>query len=172
VSLLIHSLLHLLVVWNMFICSLDYHSIYYNCFILHLASCAREDCLDLFPWWAHWLFTFFLPCSYGLDHCSYGLGPKESMRFYVNALVMTHVCSVMLFVSHIVIVFSLMVLPLLWDEFLWWSKIFLLWNMSSEPSLFVGFLVLRWFSQANFSISYSSLRCLIVRSSFWALEIA
>jgi hypothetical protein len=26
---------------------------------------------------------FLLPCSYGLDHCLYGLGPKYRKRFYV-----------------------------------------------------------------------------------------
>jgi hypothetical protein len=41
------------------------------------------------------------------------------------------------------------------------AHIFLLWNMSTESSLFMGFLVLRGFSQADFSISYSSLKCLI-----------
>jgi hypothetical protein len=49
VSLLIHSILRLRVMWNLFMCSLDHCSIYYNCFILHLASCVGEVCLDLFP---------------------------------------------------------------------------------------------------------------------------
>jgi hypothetical protein len=34
-SFLIHSILRLLVVWNLFMCSLDHHSIFYNRFILH-----------------------------------------------------------------------------------------------------------------------------------------
>jgi hypothetical protein len=56
----------------------------------------------------------YSPCFlfYGLDHCSYGLGSKERKRFYVDALVVTHVCLVMVFVSRIVMSFSWMVLPL------------------------------------------------------------
>jgi hypothetical protein len=44
VSFLIHSILCLRVIWNLFLWSLDYHSMYYNCSILHLASCAGEVC--------------------------------------------------------------------------------------------------------------------------------
>jgi hypothetical protein len=111
------SLLRLLIVWNLFMCSLDHCSMYYNCFILHLASCASEVCWDLFRWWVHWLFTLLsTSCSYGLDHGSYGLGPKERDILCHNALLMTHVCSVMVFVSHVDVTFSWMVLPLLWDE--------------------------------------------------------
>jgi hypothetical protein len=29
---------------------------------------------------------FLLPCSYILDHCSYGLGPKERKRFCIIML--------------------------------------------------------------------------------------
>jgi hypothetical protein len=29
---------------------------------------------------------FLLPYSHGLDHCSYGLGPKERNRFHVTIL--------------------------------------------------------------------------------------
>jgi hypothetical protein len=56
---------------------------------------------------------FSLPCSIVLDHCSYGLGPKKIKRFYVDALVVTHGCTVMVFGSHVVLTFSWMVLPLL-----------------------------------------------------------
>jgi hypothetical protein len=110
VRLLIHSILWLWVMWNLFMCSLDHCSMYYNCFTLHLASCVGEVCLDLFPWWVHWLFPLFcLPCSYEFDHCSYGLGPNKRKRFYVNALVTTHVCFIMVFVSHVDMIFSWMV---------------------------------------------------------------
>jgi hypothetical protein len=47
------SLLCILVVWNLFMSSLDYRSMYYNCSILHLVSCAGEVCWDLFWWWVH-----------------------------------------------------------------------------------------------------------------------
>jgi hypothetical protein len=96
--------------WNLFMCSLDHCSMYYNCFILHLAPCVGEVCYDLFLWWVHWLFNLFsLPCSFVLDHCSYDLGPKERKRFYVNALVVTYVCFIMVFVSHVDMTFSWMV---------------------------------------------------------------
>jgi hypothetical protein len=58
-SILIHSLLCLLIVRSLFMCSLDHCSMYYNCSILYLASCVGEVCLDLFPWWVHWLFSLF-----------------------------------------------------------------------------------------------------------------
>jgi hypothetical protein len=67
--------------------------------------------------------------------------------------------------------FQLDSLPLLWDELFWWSTFFLLWDLSSELSLLWDFWC--WgFSRVNFSISYSSLKCLIACSPFWALEIA
>jgi hypothetical protein len=44
VSILIHSLLRLLIMWNLFMCSLDHYSMYYNCSILHLASCVGKVC--------------------------------------------------------------------------------------------------------------------------------
>jgi hypothetical protein len=43
-SFLIHSILRLCVMWNLFMCSLDHHSMHYNCSILHLGSCAGEVC--------------------------------------------------------------------------------------------------------------------------------
>jgi hypothetical protein len=43
-SILIHYLLRLLIMWNLFMCSLDHCSMYYNCSILHLASCVGEVC--------------------------------------------------------------------------------------------------------------------------------
>jgi hypothetical protein len=46
---------------------------------------------------------------YGLDHCSYGLGSKERKRFHVNALVATHTCFIMVFISHVGMTFSWMV---------------------------------------------------------------
>jgi hypothetical protein len=49
-------------------------------------------------------------------------------------------------------------------------QFFLLWNLSSEPSLFVGFFGIERI--ADFSISYSSLKGLIACFSFRALEIA
>jgi hypothetical protein len=75
VSVLIHSFLCLLIMWNLFMCSLDHCRMYYNCSILLLASCVGEVCWDLF----HDEFIDYSPCFliYGLDHCSYGLGPKE-----------------------------------------------------------------------------------------------
>jgi hypothetical protein len=36
VSFLIYSILHLRVMWNLLLCSLDYHTMYYNCSILLL----------------------------------------------------------------------------------------------------------------------------------------
>jgi hypothetical protein len=45
VCFLIHSILCLRVMWNLFMCSLDHCSMYYyNCSILHLASCVGEVC--------------------------------------------------------------------------------------------------------------------------------
>jgi hypothetical protein len=110
-ELLIHSLLRLLVVWNLFMCSLDYRSMYYNCSILHLASCAGKVCLDLFPWWVHWLFTLFstslLLWTWSLFIWSWSKRQKEVLCH--NALVTTHVCSVTVFVSHVDMTFSWMV---------------------------------------------------------------
>jgi hypothetical protein len=81
-SFLIHSLLRLLVVWNLFMCSLDYRSMYYNCSILHLVLCVGEVCWDLFLWWVHWLFTIFftslLLWTWSWFIC---FGPKERQRF-------------------------------------------------------------------------------------------
>jgi hypothetical protein len=59
-------------------------------------------------------FVDYSPCFlfYELDHCSYGLGSKERKRFYVNALFMTHVFSVMVIVSNVDMTFSWMILPL------------------------------------------------------------
>jgi hypothetical protein len=117
--------------WNLFLYSIDHCSMCYNCSILHLDSCVGEVCLDLFPSWFHWLFSLFsTSLLYGLNHCSYGLDTKERKRFYINALVTTHICSIMVFVSHVDMTFSLMVLPLFWDELLWWFIFFLLWTIS------------------------------------------
>jgi hypothetical protein len=45
---------------------------------------------------------FLSPYSYILDHRSYGLGPKERKEvLYHNALVTTHACSIMVFISSI-----------------------------------------------------------------------
>jgi hypothetical protein len=44
VSIFIHSLLRLLIMWNLIRCSPDHCSMYYNCSILHLASCVGEVC--------------------------------------------------------------------------------------------------------------------------------
>jgi hypothetical protein len=133
-----YTLSFTLVVWNLFMCSLDYHSMYYNCSILHLASCAGEVCWDLFSWWAHWLFTLF---STSLLLWTWSLfiwyWSKRDKEVLCHALVTTHVCSVMVFVSLVDMIFSWIVLPLLWDELLWCSTFFLLWNITSEPSLFV-----------------------------------
>jgi hypothetical protein len=59
-------------------------------------------------------FIDYAPCFlfYGLDHFSYGRRPKGRKRFYVEALVATHVCSIMVIVSSIDMTFSWMVLPL------------------------------------------------------------
>jgi hypothetical protein len=82
-------------------------SIYYNCSILHLAFCVGKVCWDLF----HDEFIGYSPyfLFYGLDHRSYGLGSKERKRFHVDALVTTHVCFIMVFVSHVDMTFSWMV---------------------------------------------------------------
>jgi hypothetical protein len=39
-----YTILRLQVMWNLFLCSLDHCSMFYNCSILHLASCAGEVC--------------------------------------------------------------------------------------------------------------------------------
>jgi hypothetical protein len=52
---------------------------------------------------------FLLNCSYGLDHGSYGLGPKERDVLCNIALFTTHACSVMVFVSYVDMTFSWMV---------------------------------------------------------------
>jgi hypothetical protein len=44
VSVLIHSFLCLLIMWNLFMCSLDHCRMYYNFSILLLASCVGEVC--------------------------------------------------------------------------------------------------------------------------------
>jgi hypothetical protein len=88
-------------------CSFDHCSMYYNCSILHLASCVSEvvefsfhdEFIDYSP-------CFLLPCSYGLDHCSYGLDPKRERWFVSSALVTTHVCSIVVFISCIDTIFS------------------------------------------------------------------
>jgi hypothetical protein len=69
-----------------------------------------EVCLDRF----HDEFIGYSPCFlfYGLDHCSYGLSSKERKRFHVDAWVVTHVCFVMVFISHVNITFSWMVQPM------------------------------------------------------------
>jgi hypothetical protein len=66
-------------------CSLDYRSMYYNCSILLLVQAKfakisfHVEFIDYSPY-------FLLLCFYGLDHCSYALGPKERKRFYVTML--------------------------------------------------------------------------------------
>jgi hypothetical protein len=55
----------------------------------------------------------FSPCSYILDHRSYGLGPKEKKEVLGHdALVTAQVCSIMVFVSSIDVTFIWMFLPL------------------------------------------------------------
>jgi hypothetical protein len=49
---------------------------------------------------------FLLHYSYGLDHGLYGLGPKEREVLCHNVLVTAHACSVMVFVSPIVMSFN------------------------------------------------------------------
>jgi hypothetical protein len=159
------------VMWNLFLCSLDYHSMYYNWSILFLmwAKFAKisfcEEFVDYSP-------CFFFPALLYLIIIHMVLVQKRERGFvsqcfgYDPCLLRHGVHSPYRHDLH------LDVLPLLWDEFLWWSTFFLLWNMSSEPYLFVGFLVLRGFSWAEFSISYSSLKCLISCSPFRALKIA
>jgi hypothetical protein len=137
VSVVIHSLLRLIIMWNLFVLVLTWpRSMYYNCSILHLASCVGEVCWDLF----HDEFIGYSPCFlfYGLDHYSYGPGSKERKKFHANALVATHVCFVMMFVSHVDITFSCMVSTHALRWVLWCTIFFLLWNMSSKHSLFVG----------------------------------
>jgi hypothetical protein len=81
---------------------------HYNYFILllvwakfiEISFC--DEFIDYSPY-------FLLPCSDGLDYCSYGLGPKEKEVLSHSALVTTHICSIMVFVSHIVMTFSWMV---------------------------------------------------------------
>jgi hypothetical protein len=58
------------------------------------------------------LLVFYLLALMDSDHSSYGLGPKERKSFYDNALVTTHGCSVMVFISHVDMTFSWMILPL------------------------------------------------------------
>jgi hypothetical protein len=80
---------------------------YYNCSILHLASCVAEVCLDLF----YDEFIGYSPCFlfYGLDHLSYGLGSKERKRLHVDALVEHMFASSWCLLSHVDMTFSWMV---------------------------------------------------------------
>jgi hypothetical protein len=87
---------------------------------------------------------FLLPCSYRLDHCSYGLGSKERKRlmsqcFSYNSRLLCHGVSFTCRHDFQLDGFY----PCFFYELLCWSTFFLLWNLSNEPSLFVGFLVLR-----------------------------
>jgi hypothetical protein len=91
-------------------------SMYYNCSILYLASCAA--------WFVHllwsapvrlYLLLVWLDLFAALCH---------------NALVMTHVCSIMVFISSIDVTFSWLVSTLFWDQLLWWSTFFLSWMVS------------------------------------------
>jgi hypothetical protein len=58
-----------------------------------------------------WRDVYAESCSYRLDHCSYGLGPRDTEVFCHNALFTTHICSVMVFISLEDMIFSWMVLP-------------------------------------------------------------
>jgi hypothetical protein len=76
----------------------------------------------------------------------------------------------MVFVSSIDLTFSWMFLPLFWDGLLWWSTFFLLWNMSSEPFLFVGFWVLRGLLISLYLIVLSHVQLHVPPSEFWKLH--
>jgi hypothetical protein len=92
--------------WNLFLCLLDLIA----CIIISLS------CILLLVWTKFVeiysvmsSLVILLVLFYGLDYYSYGLGSKERKRFHVDALVATHVCFVMVFVSHVDMTFSWMI---------------------------------------------------------------
>jgi hypothetical protein len=91
-------------------------SMYYNCSILYLASCAA--------WFVHRLWS--APIRLYLLLVRFDL----FATLCHNALVTTHIYYVMMFVSSVDVTFSLLVSTLFWDELLWWSTFFLLWIVS------------------------------------------
>jgi hypothetical protein len=126
VSILIHSPyaylkceISLVLTWS--------HSMYYNCSILYLASCAA--------WFVHRLWS--APVRLYLLLVRLDL----FTALCHNALVTTHVCSIMVFVSSVDVTFSWLVSTLFCYELLWWSTFFLLW-MASGCSLWSLMIIL------------------------------
>jgi hypothetical protein len=79
-------------------------SMYYNCSILYLASCAAWFVRRL---WSAPVILYLLLVRLDLF-----------TTLCHNALVMTHVCSVMVFISSVDVTFSWLVSTLFWDELL------------------------------------------------------
>jgi hypothetical protein len=61
-------------------CSLNHHSMYYNCSILLLVR-AKFDKISFHDEFIDYLPYFLLLCSYVLDHCSYVLVQKRGRGF-------------------------------------------------------------------------------------------